>query len=855
MTLLLSAPERAVARPVLDLGAPGHHTALHTPDGAISYSELAQRAGDLASDVLGSTRRLVLVEGANRVDALVAYLAALQHGHVALLVPDGRTAQRDALVAAYDPDVVLHAGPDGWTATERREHTAHDLHPDLALLLSTSGSTGSPKLVRLSRDNVRSNAQSIAGYLRITGDDRAMTSLPVHYCYGLSVVNSHLASGAGLVLTDGSVVDECFWDLFRETGATTFAAVPYTFDLLDRSGFERRDLPTLRYVTQAGGRLAPDRVRRYAELGRRDGWDLVVMYGQTEATARMAYLPPGHATTRPEAIGIPVPGGSFRIDPVPESPAPGTGELVYSGPNVMMGYAETPADLAAGAVVGELRTGDLGRLVDGLYEIVGRRSRHAKLFGLRIDLDRVEAHASTSTTPVRCVVVDEVLHAFTTRRRSASAVHDGIADLCGLPPGAVRVSVVDQLPMTASGKPDHAALERQARLLAAETVRDRPTPSARRVTPEAVRDDLALVLGRPDATVDSSFVDLGGDSLSYVELATRLGSRLGELPPGWHTLTATELAAGGRRGRWGTLVDTTVALRALAIVLVVGTHANLFTVVGGAHLLLAVAGFNLARFQLASLPRVQRVRHGLTGIAQVAVPSALFIGAAGLVTGMYDAPTAFFLNGLLGSDSWTLDWQFWFLETLVWASLGAIALVAVPAVDRLERRAPYAFALGLLLATLALRFAWTGIETGPTERYTPGLVLWFVAFGWAAARATTGRQRTLLLALAAVGCLGFFGDLQRELVVLAGMVLLACVPALRVPRRLAAACGVLAGASLAIYLTHWQVYPHLEVDHPWLATVLSLAVGIAYAGAMRPAQRALGRFGRSGVRDRVSARP
>jgi hypothetical protein len=216
---------------------------------------------------------------------------------------------------------------------------------------------------------------------------------------------------------------------------------------------------------------------------------------------------------------------------------------------------------------------------------------------------------------------------------------------------------------------------------------------------------------------------------------------------------------------------------------------------------------------------------------------------------MYDASTALFLNGLLGSDTWTLDWQFWFLEALVWGSLGAIALVAVPAVDRLERRAPYAFAVGLLLAALAVRFAWTGVETGATERYTPGLVLWFVAFGWAAARATTARQRALLLVLAASASIGYFGDLQRELVVLAGMVVLACVPALRVPRWLAAVAGVLAGASLSIYLTHWQVYPHLELDHPWLATALSLAVGIAYASAMRPAQRALGRI------TRLSARP
>ena len=243
------------------------------------------------------------------------------------------------------PDVIVGDGD----IRERRPGTAHDLHPDLALLLSTSGSTGSPKLVRLSHDNLRCNAASIADYLGLTPDDRAITSLPMHYCYGLSVVHSHLLVGAGLVLTDLSVVDECFWRLAEDAGATSFAGVPYTFEQLERSGFTERALPSLRYVTQAGGRMAPERVGRWRDHGRRSGWDLVVMYGQTEATARMAWLPPDRADAHPEAVGIPIPGGSFRLEPVDEVDEPGVGELVYAGPNVMQGYAVSAADLARGS--------------------------------------------------------------------------------------------------------------------------------------------------------------------------------------------------------------------------------------------------------------------------------------------------------------------------------------------------------------------------------------------------------------------------------------------------------------------------------------------------------------------------
>ena len=201
--------------------------------------------------------------------------------------------------------------------------------------------------MRLSHGNLEANAAAIASYLALDADDRAAMTLPLHYCYGLSVLHSHLSCGAGVALTDRSVVDPCFWDLFRSQRCTSFAGVPHTFELLDRIGFDRLALPTLRYVTQAGGRLDPDTVRRYAGLGARDGWDLVVMYGQTEATARMAYLPPHLAATRPEAIGVPIPGGSFEIDPS-DAGDPDEGELVYRGPNVMLGYASSRRDLALG---------------------------------------------------------------------------------------------------------------------------------------------------------------------------------------------------------------------------------------------------------------------------------------------------------------------------------------------------------------------------------------------------------------------------------------------------------------------------------------------------------------------------
>ncbi|MBC7593831.1 MAG: AMP-binding protein [Kineosporiaceae bacterium] len=828
------------SRRLFDLSTFGDRVALTTVEGELTYSELDERVRETSAR-LGTTRRLVLIAGANDVETIVAYLAALDGRHPVLLAAGDSGRHLDSTIRDYDPDVVFSRHNEEWSLTERQEGTAHRLHPDLAVLLSTSGSTGSSKLVRLSRDNIRSNALSIADYLGIRPTDRAATTLPVHYCYGLSVVNSHLITGAGLVVTDLSVVDRCFWDLFDRAGATTFAGVPYTFDLLDNCGFAGRDLPQLRYVTQAGGKLSPDRVARFARLGIERDWDFYVMYGQTEATARMAYLPPALACDRPEAIGVPIPGGQFRLDPLPGGEAD-TGELVYAGSNVMMGYAESPDDLALGLTVTELRTGDIARQdPDGLYEVIGRRSRFAKVFGLRLDLDGLERMLADRGTPALCVAAGDSLYAFSTRRRDLASIGSGIAEHCGIPRRAVHTSFIEREPRTANGKTDFGALDRQAGIIADRRSMLRSTPERAQVSVASLRDLYAELLARPDATGTSSFVSLGGDSLSYVELSVRLGGILGHVPRDWHTRPICELVdETDRPRRRGAFLETSVLLRAVAILLIVGTHANLFTVLGGAHLLLAVAGYNFARFQVSSAPRVDRLRRGLGAIAQIAVPSMIWIGLVAFSQRTYEWKTLFFLNGLLGSDTWTDQWQFWFLETLIWTLAAVVALLAIPWVDVAERASPFGFALGVLAVGLALRYGLTGIESGPIERYMPSIVFWCFALGWAAAKASRKWQRVVVSLPIAATVPGFFGgDVQREAFIVAGMLLLVWLTGIQAPRIATASLGVVASASLFIYLTHWQVYPNLEVDHSLLAVICSLAVGVAYWRASRRSMRRL----------------
>ena len=267
------------------------------------------------------------------VPSVVSYLACLSSGQaVALIDPNIPDATLAALARQYQPDIMIgppnrfddlegYRSVDGTTWLRTGPGQGHDINPNLALLLTTSGSTGSPRFVRLSGRAVRSNAESIAAYLGLGAGERAVTTLPLFYTFGLSVLHSHLAAGATVVLTDQSVLRPAFWSIVAEHGCTSFAGVPYTYQMLDRLAFEPLRYPSLKTMTQAGGRLEPGLVASFGHRLAVTGGRLIVMYGQTEATARMAWLPPEHIDDKLGSVGIAVPGGRLYI--VEEASAPG----------------------------------------------------------------------------------------------------------------------------------------------------------------------------------------------------------------------------------------------------------------------------------------------------------------------------------------------------------------------------------------------------------------------------------------------------------------------------------------------------------------------------------------------------
>jgi long-chain acyl-CoA synthetase len=445
----------------------------------VRYRDIAELARSAAFGA--ASRRLVVCSVNNDIEGVAGYLALLAADAVPMMVsPTLSPSALDALIAKYRPyglwlplgaasrwsGAELHVSQGGYVLIGLNDGTDEpDLHDDLALLLSTSGSTGSSKYVRLSHRNVWSNAAAIADYLALTADELPITTLPPSYSYGLSVIHSHLWAGAGLAVSNKTFFDRDFWSFLREVKATSLSGVPYHYEILKKLRFTKMELPHLRTLTQAGGRMTPDLTREYAAHCDNQGMRFFTMYGQTEASPRMSYVPADQAFAKAGTIGIPIPGGAMELQSETGCVLTGAhvvGEMVFRGPNVCLGYAESRADLALGDVNhGILHTGDLAeRDADGYYRIVGRQKRFIKLFGNRVNLQDVEEELSAANAEVACAGRDDLLEVYLAAGFSAQALEIKQLVMASLRVGAQGVAVygMDALPRNESGKVRYADL-------------------------------------------------------------------------------------------------------------------------------------------------------------------------------------------------------------------------------------------------------------------------------------------------------------------------------------------------------------------------------------------------------------
>ncbi len=439
-------------------------TALIASDGQqYSYKWLLEYGDAVAQQA--APRSLVFLIGSNTPQCIAGYVGFIRRGIVPVLINHTVSQEMiDQLVDAYQPEYVFRPNADGDYTLSQLATRNSQLYPELGLILTTSGSTGSPKFVRLTYENLFSNAESIAEYLEISSDDIAITTLPMTYSYGLSILNSHLISGACLILTDAPIIGKDFWTLFKEQNPTTFGGVPFIYDMLKKLRFARMNCPSLKYITQAGGHLSAELVKEFADICKQKGIKFIVMYGQTEATARMAYMPWDKLEGRESSIGIAIPGGKFfliddegAVIDQPEVP----GELCYRGPNVSLGYATCRAELANGDENGGvLHTGDVAkRDAEGFYYIVGRKKRFLKIFGNRVNLDEVQTLLLKRGIEAACVGKDDAMKVYVVTGTDCNSVRLLLAELTHLNLSAFTVLNIDAIPRNDAGKILYSKLE------------------------------------------------------------------------------------------------------------------------------------------------------------------------------------------------------------------------------------------------------------------------------------------------------------------------------------------------------------------------------------------------------------
>jgi acyl-CoA synthetase (AMP-forming)/AMP-acid ligase II len=440
--------------------------------GTLTYGELAGQVDVVRKSLRCDTKALVLCAGDRDFPTLLAYLAALRLGHTVAFLPAA-----PEILAAYQPEFVVPApgtGADlaglGYRPCEepagvfrrRADRPADDIFEDTALLLATSGTTGSPKAVRLSYSGLADNTAAVVRALGITSADCAPTTLPITHAYGLSVLNSHLRAGASIALCDSSPLALATWDQLTRTGATSFAAVPTTYSAFGPAHVNLLQRTKIRTMTQSGARMGDELTMRLVRTMDQRGGRFFVMYGQTEATSRIATLDPADLPDRLGSVGVAVPGGTITIGTAPayDRAAPGEGAVRYQGPGVMLGYAASRADLGRGAEVDVLETGDLGYLRDGYLYLTGRTKRIVKVLGVRTSLDDLERMVERPGHPSAVLCgADDVVYLV---GAGDADVHEQqrrqLADSLGLPSRYLVFRHVDQLPQTSGGKIDYRAL-------------------------------------------------------------------------------------------------------------------------------------------------------------------------------------------------------------------------------------------------------------------------------------------------------------------------------------------------------------------------------------------------------------
>lgn len=442
--------------------APERIAAIDNDGKQLTYGEILHLADNITAQVPVRSLCFMMVE--NNVDSLAWVMASLLSQRLVPLILNAKTDETlfNNLLQTYKPAYIWKDGN-----LSRTDFPIAPLHSELSHLLPTSGSTGSPKLVRHKYENIEAAGLNISTFFELKETDRPLMVLPLYYTMGLSMAFSHLRVGATILITNRSMTDAAFWKFLKEERATSFTGVPYSFQILNLMRFFRMDLPDLELLTQGGGKMPHDLNVKFVEYCRDHNKRWIATYGQSECTARMAYLPAKWALDKVGSIGIAVPNGELSL--IDENgntiTTPHTeGEMCYRGKNVTMGYATCLEDLVKGDERnGFIRTGDLAYFdEDGCYYIVGRMGRFLKLFGMRVGLDECEQIiANECQTECACVGTDEKMIVYITDADKQQAVKDTLVDKTHIVATSFEIRVITEIPKNEAGKKLYSKLDKQ----------------------------------------------------------------------------------------------------------------------------------------------------------------------------------------------------------------------------------------------------------------------------------------------------------------------------------------------------------------------------------------------------------
>ena len=434
----------------------------------LTYADITLLSQQISTNILDRALCFLLVE--NNIGGIAWTMGMLESHKLVPLILNIKTEDSlyQQLIDTYKPSYicapnnVIQQGVviDSQFGYQLRKVSDNHcvLHPELSHLLPTSGSTGSPKLVRHKYENIEAAGLNISTFFDLKETDRPLMVLPLYYTMGLSMVFSHLRVGATILITGLSMTDINFWKFLKEQQATSFTGVPYSFQILNLMRFFRMDLPHLELLTQGGGKMPTDLNTKFAEYCRDKGKRWIATYGQSECTARMAYLPAKWAFDKVGSIGIAVPNGELSLIDTEGKliTTPNTeGEMCYRGKNVTMGYAREQADLALGDERnGYIRTGDLAYFdEDGCYYIVGRMGRFLKLFGMRVGLDECEQIVQTECgIECACVGTDEKMIVYITNADKQNNVKDILVQKTHIVATSFEVRIIADIPKNEAGK-------------------------------------------------------------------------------------------------------------------------------------------------------------------------------------------------------------------------------------------------------------------------------------------------------------------------------------------------------------------------------------------------------------------